>query len=365
MAVTMPKVEITFSQRAASLVERSERGIAVLIVRDATEGANTTFYAFSSRADADKKSDEFTATNIQYIDDVFALKQPYKVCVVRIGTSGTVADATAIIEKNVRTGWVTIADGTSTDFAALVSWIGTCEGNAKTYKAIVHGLSTAPDKRHVVNFINTKVTFADSRGEQTGPAYLPSLLGLLAGANVETGVTNAVCGNLSGCVAVDNADTAVGAGKFILVPDVDAVYVGTGVNSLTTTNGKTLTEDMKYIETVEAMDLIADDIRDEFRTNYLGKYKNCLDNQMLFVAAVRGYFSDLAGSLILDNEYENTVDIDVTAQRAAWVASGKTEASEWEDAKVRQMSFKHTVYLTADIKILGSMENLKFEIAMA
>ena len=29
------------------------------------------------------------------------------------------------------------------------------------------------------------------------------------------------------------------------------------------------------------------------------------------------------------------------------------------------MSFKQTVYLTADIKILGSMENLKFEIAMA
>ena len=106
----MPKVEITFSQRAASLVERSERGIAVLIVRDATEGADTTFYAFSSRADADKKSDEFTATNMQYIDDVFALKQPYKVCVVRIGTSGTVADATAIIEKNVRTGWVTVAE---------------------------------------------------------------------------------------------------------------------------------------------------------------------------------------------------------------------------------------------------------------
>ena len=33
---------------------------------------------------------------------------------------------------------------------------------------------------------------------------------------------------------------------------------------------------MKYIETVEAMDLIADDIRDEFKNNYVGKYKKQL-----------------------------------------------------------------------------------------
>ena len=32
----LPKIEITFTQLAATLVERSETGIAVLIVRDAT-----------------------------------------------------------------------------------------------------------------------------------------------------------------------------------------------------------------------------------------------------------------------------------------------------------------------------------------
>ena len=85
---------------------------------------------------------------------------------------------------------------------------------------------------------------------------------------------------------------------------------------------------------------------------------------MLFIAAVRGYFGRLAGEDILDSEYENTVDINVAAQRAAWVATGKAEASEWTDAEVRKMAFKRTVFLAADIKILGSMENLKFEISM-
>ena len=40
MAITMPKIEVTFRQQATSLIARSARGVAVLIVRDDT---NKTF----------------------------------------------------------------------------------------------------------------------------------------------------------------------------------------------------------------------------------------------------------------------------------------------------------------------------------
>ena len=46
MAVTLPKIEVTFKQLAASFVRRSERGIAVLILRDATEGSGESFFRF-------------------------------------------------------------------------------------------------------------------------------------------------------------------------------------------------------------------------------------------------------------------------------------------------------------------------------
>ena len=362
MAVTLPSIGITFTQKATSLMSRSERGIAILIVRDATDTPD--FYTF--KAASEVPSTKFTATNYQCIQDVFAIKQPHRVCVVRIGESGTVADAIAIIEANVATGWVTIADGTSTDFTALVTWIGTTEALGKTYKALVQGISTAPDKKHVVDFVNEGVVFADeTRGVELGEQYLPSLLGLLAGSNVLAGVTNAKCSNLTSVPAVFAPAADVAAGKFILVNDVNGVYVGVGVNSLTTTNGTTLTEDMKYIETVEAMDLISDDIRDEFKNNYVGKYKNSYDNQVLFIAAVRDYFNQLAKQNILDAEYTNMVDVNVGAQRSAWVAAGKTEAAEWTDAEVKRAAFKRTVYLAADIKILGSMEHLTLEINMA
>ena len=124
---------------------------------------------------------------------------------------------------------------------------------------------------------------------------------------------------------------------------------------------------MQYIETVEAMNLIADDIRAVFRDVYLGNYRNNLDNQMLFIASVNAYFRELAqpGTDVLDREYDNLADIDVEAQRSAWLGTGKDEAAEWDDDKVKKMAFKRSVFIAANIKILGSMENLKFTVNMA
>lgn len=141
--------------------------------------------------------------------------------------------------------------------------------------------------------------------------------------------------------------------------------MGVDVNSLSTTNGKSLTEDMKYIETVEAMDLIRDDIAYSFKHDYLGNYRNSLNNQMLLISAILYYFGQLEEQNILDPDYNNTVSIDVEAQRAAWVGSGKSEAADWDDATVRSQPFKRTVYLKGDVKILGSMVNLEFAVTLA
>ena len=66
---------------------------------------------------------------------------------------------------------------------------------------------------------------------------------------------------------------------------------------------------------------------------------------------------------MLDNNYKNFADVDVVAQRAAWVQI-KPEAVDWNDTKVRNTTYKRNVYLGGDIKILGAMENLGFNISM-
>ena len=65
MAVTLPKILVTFTQLATSFIQRSARGIAVLIVRDDTAGTGKTFFQYG---DATQVSDtEFTPANQQYI----------------------------------------------------------------------------------------------------------------------------------------------------------------------------------------------------------------------------------------------------------------------------------------------------------
>ncbi len=365
MAVTMPRVEVTFEQKAASLISRSERGYALLIVRD---GTDETFafrrYDDLTAAQADEK--RYTAENFAAISDILAFA-PYRTYVFRVGEEGLLADALALVRKKIKTGWITIAGMTPEDATALSSWIQAQEKQRRTYKAVVYKPGVKPDCMHVVNFGNETVTFSDERGEQSGVAYLPSLIGILAKCNVESGCTAFECSNLADVQEMEDNDKSLGEGLFLLTHDDDeGVIVAQGINSMTTTNGKTQTEDMQYIETVEAMDLMADDIAKTFRETYLGKYRNNRDNQMLFIAALNfSYFTQLARQNILDPDYDNAAEIDVEAQRLAWQASGKAEAADWDDDTVKAMPFKRTVYLKGNVKILGSMTDLIFPITIA
>lgn len=359
MAVTLPKINITFKQLATSFIQRSERGVAVLIVRDATAGGN----GYATYTDiTELENAPYTAANKQYITDCMTFG-PLRCGVAKVGADGTLADALALVTAHEKTGWITVAGGTSADWTALVSWIKAREKEAKSWKAVVFK-AAAPDCMHVVNLYNDKVTFADSRGEVTGEKYTPSLVGLLAACNVSRGATNYLCANLKEVTVPEDPDAAVGNGQFLLVNDDLEVHVGVDVNSLTTTNGSTLTEDMKYVETVEAMDMMRDDITKAFRDEYLGNYRNSLNNQMLLISAINYYFLQLAQQDILDSEHANRASIDVAAQRSAWVGSGKSEAESWDDATVRSNPFKRNVYLSGDVKILGSMVNLEFVVTL-
>ena len=93
MAITMPKIEISFEQRAVSLIGRSERGIAILIVRDDTDKRFThKQYSDLSAAQADKRL--YTADNYAAICDMLGFA-PYRAHVFRCDTDGALADTLA------------------------------------------------------------------------------------------------------------------------------------------------------------------------------------------------------------------------------------------------------------------------------
>ncbi len=362
MTIKSPNIDISFKQLASTAVERSQNGYAILIIRDDT--VTTSYVEYDDITDV--TSADYTPANYQYIKDILTFA-PYKTCVVRIATTDAdITDALKIVKENVATGWIGIADGTSTDMTTLASWIASQDdNNDQTYKAVVYQATTAPDNMHVVNFVNDHVTFSDStRGKQSGLEYVPSLIAILAKCGVSQSANYFKCNNLASVTEVADNDAALGQGKFVLINDGSYVRILRGINSMTTTNGTTKTEDMKEIEIVEAIDIIKTDIKNTFKNDFLGQYKNKYSNQILFISAINSYFKALANEDVLDDEYSNVAGIDVDAQRQAWLGVG-TEASSWTDAQVKANAFKKSVFLSANIKILESMVDLEFSINLA
>lgn len=351
-----PTIDIIFKQLATSAVDRSARGIVALIVRDDT---NVTFSTIEYESAADIESAKFTAANVQYITDCF-FGNPSKVIVIRIAVAGLIADALTIA-AGLKFNWIGEAVGITADQTAISTWIKTQETNKRTFKAVVFN-ATAPDCKHVVNLVNTNVTFNDTRALQTGEKYVATLLGIFAGLPLNMSSTYFKCTNLKSVVEPADVDASINLGNLVLFNDENYVKIGAGVNSLvtiTTTN----TADMQQIGIVEAMDLMLEDIRSTFKDEYVGLYKNKYDNQVLLISAINSYLNTLEIEEVLDNAYNNTVKVDVAAQKLAWQGVGK-DTSIWSDQVTRNNTFKNTVFLNGDVKILGAIENLKFNISM-
>lgn len=361
--ITLPNISITFQQLATSLIQRTAAGTAVLIVKDSTtpEG-EIAVYKDITAAMAEKS--RYTEDTMQAIMDVMTYAVGKLVVVKTDAAEPDVAGALAKIEKKCKNCWIGILAATAQETATLASWVKAKEKEKKQYKAVVHG-GIALDCKHIVNLKNEEVTFADARGTMSGLAYIPTLIGIIASCNITKGTTYHKCETLSSVKEPEDVEAEINRGGLVLINDEGIVRIGVGVNSMTTTDGKNNTEDMKYIETVEAMDQMQLDIYTVFKNEYVGSYRNNTDNQMLFIASIKSYLDGLAGDDVLDKEYENTAEIDVEAQRKAWLGTGKTEAEEWSEEEVKKMAFKRSLFLKGNVKIAGSMQDLSFGINLA
>ncbi|MGI6266726.1 MAG: phage tail sheath C-terminal domain-containing protein [Candidatus Metalachnospira sp.] len=360
MAQNMPNIEVIFKQKAVTAIQRSERGVVCVIVNDDTEGtATTNKYELS----ADVKETEYTAENYKAILGAF-IGIPRTVYVVKIGAAKKFTDAKPAI-AGIDFNWLCYLNATSTEQDAVAAYIK--ETNAKNKrkkrKAVVYKATTTDDM-HVVNFTNEAIKFKNAEAAYPVQNYVARIAGLLAGLPFTRAATYTVMQELESVTESADLDAAVNKGEFILWNDSGEVRVGRAVNTLTTL-GEDQTADMQKITIVEAMDLILEDIVATFNDYYCGKYKNSYDNQVLFIAAVNVYFKQLGRESILDPNFENLAQVNVEKQREDWISTGKPEAVDWDEQKVKNMTFRSFVNLTANIKVLDAMEDLNFIITMA
>ena len=95
---------------------------------------------------------------------------------------------------------------------------------------------------------------------------------------------------------------------------------------------------------------------------YIG-INNSYDNKAIFVGAVRQYFSELVKQGVLYDEYNNTADIDIDAQRS-YLAT-KYDVSQMSDAEIMTANTGKNVFVKADIQLCDAIENLTFGVLMS
>lgn len=361
--IGLPSIDVVFTQKAVTAVQRSERGVLAIVVEDSKAGVGVKKTIL--RRSTDLTKDMFDAAN--YND----LKRAFNVAVnkIYVFSATEVTDLAKVAKELDKVKYNYVCTNIKDQQDNLVQYVIDFNADSKGHKVVaVVANPTTADNKYVIKIKGTGGT--DKYGETvTAESFGVRVASTLANLPMNRSLTYYVFDELA-----DWDDSYISDGKELdywidegwltLVNDDEEVKCGRAVNSLRTFTS-TDTEDMSYIIIVEAMNMILEDIYTTFKDYYVGKYKNSYDNQKLFLSSVNTYFRQLASEEILEPNYNNHCEIDVETQRNAWTAVGKEEAIDWDDATVKNMPFRTFVYVSGDVHIMNAIEDLKFTIAMA
>lgn len=349
----LPKINITFSSLAVSVIQRSGRGVVALIVKDDT---NKNIQSKEYHALADIRSQDWTPANFQYLQDAF-LGVPSKVIVERIDTKETNYSAALTRLASKLWNYMAVPGVSAADTPAIAAQVKTWRDNhKKTYKAVL--ANTAADHEGIINF-TTEGIQVGLNTTYSALQYTARIAGILAGLPLTRSATFYELPEVKGMKESATPDADIDAGKLILVSDGEKIKIGRGVNSLTTT---TVSKgvDFKKIKIIEGHDMVQEDIIRTFNDQYAGKVNNSYDNQVLLLTAINGYLKGLEGG-VLDPSADNCMGVDVEAQRRAWESIG-TDTSSWDNQEVKEQSFQSQVFISGRLKFLDAVEDVTLNI---
>lgn len=346
----LPKILIEFKTLADTIIQRSERGIVAVILKDNSN--NTESYTYTQERDIVKS--HYTATNLAYLSLVFK-GNPSKVIVERINADGDISTALERL-KNKQWYYLTVPQITAEEINTVSQYIIEMRTQYhKTFKAVLPNCPAGHEG--IINFAtdNMKVgTKVYSTAE-----YSARIAGILAGLPLNRSCTYYTVDEVESITESVTPDEDIDNGKLILINDGTKIKIARGVNSLVKFD-ENKGKDFAKIKIVEAVDMIRDDIRNTFEDGYVGKVENSYDNKVVFIAAVNKYFKDLASRGVLYDQFDNKADIDIEATRD-WLVQSK-DISEWDDEQIKMANTGTYVFVKANIQIQDAIEDLNFKI---
>lgn len=376
-----PEINISFTEKGASAIERGSRGIVLLGVKDTVVAPLNNPVVVTSVGDIPSTFKDTTREQIK-LALIGYQTAPIKVLVYGMGIADNAeAEAVTAAYTAAMKAWKTIkfdylaiptvsTDGKATEVS---TWVKSMRTAKKRIKAVLP--NTTADSEGVINYTIAKNVYAETRTkpdgstervttEYTAEQYCGRIAGLICGTPLTISATYAPLGELDDCTRLDDLDEAVGRGEFVIFHDGEKVKTCRAVNSFTTTvQGKG--DSYKKIKIIDAMDLIADDITKTVQDSYLGKYANSYDNKCVLIGAIKGYLKQLQNDGIITDNFEVTFDIE--AIKAYHLGTGKyteEELAAMDDTTIAKLDTGSRVILKANITILDAMEDIDLPIAI-
>ena len=396
-----PIIEILFKTKSTTAITRSGRGVGAMILNDENAATDkVTTYTITDESEiptdnlSDKSVDLIKKALLGTPAKLFIYVIPPKTTTVEVADNPVDTDTTAVtpytpievestIMKNASTlkfNYIAHPTGNTQDQEDLASWVKSQRRNKyRTIKGIVANVDA--DSYGVINLttgnirvVNSEYTDALIAAEgiaeavpdtipqyitYTAAEYTARILGAACGISLDRSLTYYELSEVVDCDTYDDVDEHIDNGELCLIDEGDGngVKIARGCNSLRTFTTD-VGQDFRYIKIVETVDLITDDIRETFRSEYLGKVLNDYDHKILFIAAILVYFEALKGN-ILDSSATaiNTVDIDTEANKNYAKLKGR-DTSEMSEQEIREFNTGTNVFLDGSITPVNAMEDL-------
>lgn len=362
MGLGVPSVNIAFIEQSITAIQRGERGIIAMILTDAGMDDKSSFTVFDvsdipeGLSEANKQQLKFALMGYQ--------TAPRKIIGYCMKTSAGYTDALKWAATQKFNYLVATTAETDEKTQDIVSWIKSQRtNNHMTYKAVLS--NTAADCEAIVN-LTSGATMGDTA--YTAEQLCSRVAGIICGTPLTMSCTYAPLTEMSDCDRLTETElsAAVDRGELKFMWDGEKVKLCRGVNSfVTTADGKG--ESYQKIKIMDAMDMIADDIRLTAQDSYIGKYANSYDNKCLLVTAINGYFNTLISDKVLGS---GSCKINVEAQRNFFVSQGgklvidgeTVNVEDCSDDDIKRGNTKSKVFLRADISILDAIEDIELPI---
>ena len=379
----MPSVNISFIEAGIEAIERSQRGIVALLLEESQDTIDkiTKGYRNGEKEVAAEKlplviytTDDipsiFTDANKDYITKCLMgyKKSPYRVKIYLQAVNNANAKNADKFAESLKTlsterwDYLAIPTIVTEQLESVATWLKTNRENKFKRSKVVLPVY-AGDYEGIINFANTTITTAAKT--YTWAQYTPRIAGLIAGTPMTISATYAPISEVIDCDkhSVDENDEKVNRGEFFVWFDGEKFKMSRAMNSLvTTTQGKL--EAYQTIKSVDIMDMIYDDIKKTAQDSYIGKYTNDYDNKQLLITAIYGYMRELENGRLLQRDYTK-IDIDTEAVKTYQLKHGlytKEQLADMSELELKKLDTKKIVFLTASIKILDAMEDIKLPI---